>query len=143
MANILSAFYTFAHAAIHSFPEPKVLILGGSSKNSDFNALAKIIANEKSVRGLVLIGTEAARIKAEVRKHKTMVSIKDGGTTMKEIIKQTREIAKPGDIVLLSPACASFDMFKNYQDRGEQFTKEVKNLYSLAGHRGLLALGSL
>lgn len=116
-------------AAIEAFPDPKILILGGSSKNSDFASLGQKIANDRSVKGLILIGQEGPRIKAAIDAAGTFGGkMKDGAQNMREIVKTARSIAKSGDVIILSPACASFDMFKNYQDRGEQFVKEVARL---------------
>ncbi len=115
-------------AAIRAFPQPKILILGGSSKKSDFTDLAKTISSEKSVKAIILVGDESETIKGELSKHNVNVPILDGAQNMYEIISQTGKFSSPGDVVLLSPACASFGMFKNYMDRGEQFRGEVKKL---------------
>lgn len=115
-------------AAIEAFPGPKILILGGSSKNSDFTILGRKIISE-SVKDLVLIGLERGRIKAAIDAAGTFGGkMKEGAQNMREIVAVARSLALSGDIIILSPACASFDMFKNYQDRGEQFTKEVSSL---------------
>ncbi len=113
-------------AAIESFAASKILILGGSSKNSDFKELGAKIAKDKSVKGLILIGIEAEKIKKASAGFAGIV--KEGCKNMHEIVKAARELAQYGDIVILSPACASFDMFTNYEDRGNQFIKEVSNL---------------
>ncbi len=112
-------------AAIDTFPDPKILILGGSSKNSDFASLGRKITTDKSVKGLVLIGQERGRIKAAIDAAGTFGGKIKKAQNMREIVMIARSLAKSGDVIILSPACASFDMFKNYQDRGEQFTKEV------------------
>lgn len=118
-----------AIAAIESIEGPKILILGGSSKNSDFGDLASKIVGDGSVKALVLIGQEAKTIDESVRQAGDFAgSVIKGAGNMKEIIIGARRLAKPGDSIVLSPACASFDMFKNYQDRGDQFTREVKRL---------------
>lgn len=115
-------------AAIEAFREPKILILGGSSKKSDFTNLAKTISKEKTIRAIVLAGDEAKTIKEELLKYKVDVPISEGAQNMREIVSQATQFSSPGDVVLLSPACASFGMFKNYRDRGEQFAKEVNKL---------------
>jgi len=118
-------------AAIESFANKKVLILGGSSKNSDFSVLAEKIASDHSIKAILLIGQEAQRIKNSITRHGDFAGkIINGGENMKEIVKCAFSVAESGDIVVLSPACASFDMFKNYKDRGEQFIKEVRSLRS-------------
>ncbi len=116
-------------AAIDAFKSPKILIVGGSSKNSDFTNLGRIIARDKTVKGVILIGIEGKRIKeAIVKAGKFSGKIKEGAHDMKEIVASAQNLARSGDIVILSPACASFDMFKNYEDRGRQFVAEVNKL---------------
>jgi len=116
-------------AAIEAFRQPKILILGGSSKNSDFSLLAQEINQNKSIKAIILVGQEATRIKKAIAKSGgTDAKIIEGANNMHQIISRAYQEAKNGDVVILSPACASFDMFKNYQDRGMQFIKEVKNL---------------
>lgn len=121
-----------AIAAIDAFPNnPKILILGGSSKKSNFSALALKISREKSIRTLILIGEEAKRIKSAIASSGNFKGeIIENLKNMHEIVLNADKSAKNGNVVLLSPACASFDMFKNYQDRGEQFTNEVMKLKS-------------
>lgn len=113
-----------AIAAINSFKEPLILILGGSSKNSDFTELGKVINNSKNIKQIILIGGEAPKLKKFIKDEKI---IQEGAQTMGEIFFQINKVAKPGDVVLLSPACASFGMFKNYKDRGDQFKKFAQN----------------
>jgi len=118
-----------AIAAIRSFSEPEILILGGSSKNSDFMNLGKEIISRENLKALILIGQEGPRIKKAINTQGEFKGqILEGAKSMEEIISQARDVADSGDIVLLSPACASFDMFKNYKERGELFKKEVMNL---------------
>ncbi len=116
-----------AIAAIRAFFEPLVVILGGSKKNSDFSELGKVIREAKNIRALILIGEEAPRIRQIITKNadadKRLVF--EGAQNMPEIFGQIKQVAKPGDSVLLSPACASFGMFKNYKDRGEKFKNSV------------------
>jgi UDP-N-acetylmuramoylalanine--D-glutamate ligase len=115
-----------AIAAIKAFDKPKVLILGGSSKNSDFTELGKVISESASIRGIIGIGQEWEKIKLIIQSEKFKVI--EGCKNMKEIVEAAKNLAQPGDVVLLSPACASFDMFQNYKDRGEQFKKEVLSI---------------
>ncbi|MDO8621066.1 MAG: UDP-N-acetylmuramoyl-L-alanine--D-glutamate ligase [Candidatus Levybacteria bacterium] len=114
--------------AIEAFNKPKVLILGGSGKNSDFTQLINFINKAQDIRGIIGIGLEWKNIKSKIKNKK--LRIVEGCKDMKEIVRAASSLAKPGDVVLLSPACASFDMFKNYKDRGEQFKKEVNQLIS-------------
>jgi UDP-N-acetylmuramoylalanine--D-glutamate ligase len=121
-----------AIAAIQAFTVPEIVILGGSTKHSNFSELGKVLASAKNVKAIIGIGEEWERIKsslktAELGLGKETILV-EGATTMQQIVLAAATIAKPGDVVLLSPACASFDMFKNYKERGEQFKKEVKLL---------------
>lgn len=110
-----------AIAAINSFSEPLIVILGGSGKNSDFTALGETISKAKNIKAVILVGQERERILQSIKKTKAKVF--EGAQSMEEILSQARSVSKKGDVVLLSPACASFGMFKNYKDRGEQFKK--------------------
>jgi UDP-N-acetylmuramoylalanine--D-glutamate ligase len=111
-----------AIAAIQAFSEPEIVILGGSSKHSDFSELAAIINSRPNIKALVLIGEEAPKIKTAIT-HPAQFKGKllEDAKNMDEIFAQIKTVAKAGDIVLFSPACASFDMFNDYQDRGRQF----------------------
>ena len=117
-----------AVAAIESFTASEILILGGSSKNSDFSELGKILRNAKNIKAIIGIGDEWFAIKEQMGTVSSDVLLIEGAHDMKTIIAAAAKIAKSGDVVLLSPACASFGMFKNYKDRGEQFKKEVMGL---------------
>ena len=112
--------------AVAAFDAPKILILGGSKKGSDFRKLGAAISRSKSVKAIIGIGVEWPRIKRFV--HNPRITIVEGCRNMREIVRAARNLAAPGDVVLLSPACASFDMFKNYGDRGRQFKKFVRQL---------------
>ena len=116
-----------AIAALKAFAAPKVLILGGSSKGADFSELAAEITKAE-VRHVLLIGQEAKRIaealKAAGVAHYEILE----NVMMPEIVAKAKSVAQAGDIVIMSPSCASFDMFKNYKDRGEQFIAAVQSL---------------
>lgn len=114
-----------AIAAIESFDEPKILILGGSSKNSDFTQLGQIISDSKSIKTIIGIGQEWPRIRSKINDLGSKIKIIEGCSDMREIVGKCAEIGDIGDIVLLSPACASFDMFSSYKDRGEQFKHQI------------------
>lgn len=102
-------------AAIAGFEQPKVLIMGGQSKGADFTPL-KTAMNE-SVREVILIGEDANKIEAVLM---DLVKI-TRAESLEEAVLRAKEIAHPGEVVMLSPACASFDMFENYKARGEAF----------------------
>ena len=104
-------------AALKSFDEPIILLLGGSEKNADYQDLIKTIV-QKKVKLIIPIGSTAKRIVPEIGETKSM----------QEALKIAKEKASSGDIVLLSPASASFDAFKNYKERGRIFKEEVLSL---------------
>lgn len=112
-------------AAIKAFSEPLVLIAGGSEKWSDFTELGKVITKAKNVKAVVLIGETAGQIEKAIKKARGKVQLIKGCKNMEEIVAAAANAALPGGVVVLSPACASFDMFRNYKDRGEQFKKAV------------------
>lgn len=116
-----------AIAAIDSFSEPLILIVGGSDKGSDYTDLGKRIANSR-VRVLIVIGAMTNRILGAVTDAGYAGEVVTGLSTMKDIVQSAHANACPGDVVLLSPACASFDMFKNYKVRGKEFKDEVEHI---------------
>lgn len=118
-----------AIAALRAFPnQPKVIILGGSYKGSDFSELARELAAQTQPTQAIVIGAEAPRI---------MAALNEAGFTQYEVLenataslftRRAAELAQPGGVVLLSPSAASFGLFKNYADRGEQFIAAVHSL---------------
>lgn len=116
-----------AIAAIASFDCPCVLIVGGSEKGSDFTELGTVIARSR-VRALIVIGDMTRRILTAVDDAGYSGKRITGLRTMKDIVGCAQKEAHAGDVVLLSPACASFDMFPNYKVRGVQFKEEVNRL---------------
>lgn len=116
-----------AIAAIKSFTEPMILILGGSDKGSDYTKLGKTISSSRNLKAVILIGKMGPTIRRSI--YNFSGQIVSGGKTMIQIIKQAKQFAEPGDVVVLSPACASFDMFANYKDRGNKFKAYVKKLH--------------
>lgn len=119
-----------AIAAIKAFKSPEILVLGGSSKGSDFSELGKVISEARNIKAIIGIGVEWPRIKSKIKSQNSKIKIIEGCKNMEEIAQAAFDAAEPEDIVLLTPACASFDMFKNYKDRGEQFKKYVFELNS-------------
>jgi UDP-N-acetylmuramoylalanine--D-glutamate ligase len=113
--------------ALESFSEPVILIAGGKGKGQDFAPLAE--AARGRVRQAVLIGADRARIRFVLEA--VGVPCADA-SSMHEAVKLARSVAGVGDVVLLSPACASFDMFDNYEQRGDVFKAAV---HELAGSR--------
>jgi UDP-N-acetylmuramoylalanine--D-glutamate ligase len=115
-----------AIVAMKSFSQPKVLILGGSDKGADYISLAEEVA-KNNVRQVITIGETGAKI-AESLSQKGFNQITKGEEAMPEIVKQAQQIAQEGDVVLLSAASASFGLFKDYKDRGNQFKQAVQEL---------------
>jgi len=116
--NVNSVWY-----ALESMPANVVLIMGGVDKGNDYNILKDLIHSK--VSAIVCIGKDNARIH-EAFENETGVIVNTN--SMKEAVTLAYHLAKKGDTVLLSPACASFDLFKNYEDRGNQFKTAVREL---------------
>ncbi len=117
-----------AIAAIKSFQNPEILILGGSSKQSNFEELGKVIGESENIKAIIGIGEEWAKIKAEIKNVRPETLIIEGADSMEKIVLAASKLAIPGDVVVLSPACASFGLFKDYKDRGNQFKEQVNRL---------------
>lgn len=120
-------------AAIRSFSEPLIIILGGSEKGSDYKPLCEELIKTKNLKALIFIGQTTERILSGISSVGSLsgdVRVFKGMKDMSEVIRLSKKISKDGDVVLLSPACASFDMFRNYKERGELFRKEVQGLAS-------------
>jgi UDP-N-acetylmuramoylalanine--D-glutamate ligase len=115
--------------SIESFDAPLILIAGGRDKAGDFSALRAPVAGR--VKILVLIGEAAGKIKDALGGVTETVRAKD----LREAVELSRQKAEKGDVVLLSPACASFDMFLDFEDRGRQFKKIVMELGPNGGRR--------
>jgi UDP-N-acetylmuramoylalanine--D-glutamate ligase len=106
-----------------------VLIAGGDGKGQDFAPLADAVAG--AARAVVLIGRDAPLIAAALGSSHVPL---EHATSMPEAVSKARKAAQPGDVVLLSPACASFDMFANYKARGEAFCAAVRELEAAHAH---------
>jgi UDP-N-acetylmuramoylalanine--D-glutamate ligase len=107
---------------LYSFEEPVVLILGGKDKGGDFSLLAERIKHK--VKGVVVIGEATQRIR-QALEPVTRVTV---ATSLTDAVSQAVVFASRGDVVLLSPACASFDMFRDYHHRGLEFKRLVREL---------------
>ena len=112
--------------ALESFPSNIHLILGGKDKGSDYSVLNDLL--RQRVKRVYTIGAAAAKIESQI------VSSKNGGPelvhaeTLENAIRKANAVAQPGDVVVLAPACASFDQFKNYEQRGQTFKEIVRIL---------------
>ncbi|MDP4200352.1 MAG: UDP-N-acetylmuramoyl-L-alanine--D-glutamate ligase [Bacteroidota bacterium] len=116
--NVDSVYY-----ALGSFKEPIILIAGGKDKGNDYSKIKDLV--EQHVKAIVTVGKGAEKIE---KFFKGMKPIHSAGMSMEEAVRLAKEAAAPGDIVLLSPACASFDMFENYEHRGRVFKELVNQL---------------
>jgi UDP-N-acetylmuramoylalanine--D-glutamate ligase len=115
--NVDSMWY-----ALGSFNTPVVLIAGGRDKDSDFTVLRERI--QEKTREVILIGEAAKKMDKEFKGAAKLHKVK----SLEAAVKRAKKIAQEGDVVMLSPGCASFDMFKNFEDRGDQFKTMVMNL---------------
>ena len=109
--------------ALESMKTPVVLILGGKDKGNDYNEIKELVKQKCS--GLVYLGADNSKLYANF--DELGIPVRDTHS-MKECVEACYEMARPGDTVLLSPCCASFDLFKNMEDRGEQFKTLVRSL---------------
>lgn len=116
--NVNSTWY-----ALESMNKPVVLILGGVDKGNDYSLLSELV--KEKVKAIVCMGIDNAKIH-ESFKNDTPVIV--NAASAQEAVFASFRLAAKGDVVLLSPACASFDLFKNYEDRGDQFKKAVRDL---------------
>ena len=109
-------------AAVNGFDVPLVLIAGGDGKGADFEPLGRALRESAGrIRKVVLLGRDAPAIRSLVEGHVPVAS----ADTMAEAVARAREAAQPGDAVLLSPACASWDMYRDYRERGRDYRAEV------------------
>lgn len=116
-----------AIAAMRAFDAPKIIILGGSSKGANFSEVAQVAARS-DIKLAILIGEEADQIEKSLRDANVSLVNLGADTTMQAVVALASERASSGDIVILSPACASFGMFRDYKDRGDQFIKAVEQI---------------
>lgn len=115
-------------AAMQSFMAPEIVIMGGYDKGGNFDAFAKDVANLANIKKILLIGHTKDLIAGSLNQAGISNFEVLSTTNFKEIIDQAYHQANAGDVVLLSPGCASFDMFKNFYERGEQFKQIVREM---------------
>lgn len=116
--NVNSTWY-----ALESMNNPVILILGGVDKGNDYSMLTDLVKSK--VKAIICLGTDNKKI---IKAFSGVVDTILEAKSAKEAVAQSYKIGKKGDTVLLSPACASFDMFENYEDRGTQFKQAVRAL---------------
>jgi UDP-N-acetylmuramoylalanine--D-glutamate ligase len=109
--------------ALESMTVPTILILGGVDKGNDYEVLKDLV--KEKVKAIVCLGIDNRKIHEAFG---DVVALMINTTSAEDAVKAAYHFAAKGDAVLLSPACASFDLFKNYEDRGDQFKKAVKEL---------------
>ena len=115
--NVNSAWF-----ALESTLKPTVLILGGVDKGNDYSLLKELV--QEKVKAIVCMGTDNKKIHEAFAGTVKLIDT----ASAEDAVQAAYALAVPGDVVLLSPACASFDLFKNYEDRGRQFKEAVMNL---------------
>lgn len=116
--NVNSAWY-----ALESMNRPVVWIVGGTDKGNDYNVLKDLV--KEKVHTIVCLGKDNRKI---ISAFSTVVPFITEASSAKEAVLKASKASKQGDTVLLSPACASFDLFENYEDRGNQFKEAVRSL---------------
>lgn len=115
--NVNSTWY-----ALESMTKPTVLILGGVDKGNDYSLIEELV--KEKVKAIVCMGLDNKKIHEAFDANVKVVDT----DSAEDAVQASYSLATPGDVVLLSPACASFDLFKNYEDRGKQFKEAVRNL---------------
>ncbi len=116
--NVNSCWY-----ALQSMKTKTILILGGKDKGNDYSEIADLVREKCS--GLIFLGADNSKLHTFFDEYGLPIS---DVQSMKDCIASARKMAKSGETVLLSPCCASFDLFKSYEDRGNQFKQEVNNI---------------
>ena len=116
--NVNSTWY-----ALESMQKKTVLVIGGVDKGNDYSLIADLV--KEKVKAIVCMGTDNTKI---IEFFKDIVPVIVEADSAKKAVTASFKLAEKGDVVLLSPACASFDLFKNYEDRGRQFKESVKEL---------------
>jgi UDP-N-acetylmuramoylalanine--D-glutamate ligase len=109
--------------ALESMTKPTILVLGGTDKGNDYTLIAELVKDK--VKAIVCMGVDNKKI---IEAFKDVVPVMVETDSAKKAVNASFKLAAKGDVVLLSPACASFDLFKNYEDRGAQFKNAVREL---------------
>jgi UDP-N-acetylmuramoylalanine--D-glutamate ligase len=112
-----------AFFALDSMNSPTVWIVGGVDKGNDYSELMALV--HEKVKAIICLGVDNKKI---IDAFGNVVDVMVEVTSMNDAVKMAQRMAEKGDVVLLSPACASFDLFQNYEDRGKQFKNAVQNL---------------
>lgn len=116
-------------AAVRAFEVPEVLIAGGYDKGVDLLDLVAALSQQANLKHIILIGQTGPQLKELFWQNDYHnVTLLEGKPSMQAIVETATEQVAPGDVVIMSPACASFDMFKNFADRGDQFVAAVEAL---------------
>jgi UDP-N-acetylmuramoylalanine--D-glutamate ligase len=110
-------------SALESLDRPVVALLGGKDKGEPFDLLAPALANR--ARAVITFGAAGARIAEELG---SVEGVERMGDDFRAVLERAAAVARPGDVVLLSPACSSFDMFDNYEHRGRIFVEQAKEI---------------
>jgi UDP-N-acetylmuramoylalanine--D-glutamate ligase len=113
--NVNATYY-----ALESMKQPTVWIVGGVDKGNDYTEIEALV--KRKVKAIVCLGIDNQKILDFFKDKKELIY---STSSMEEAVKISKSLAKSGDTVLLSPCCASFDLFDNYEDRGTKFKKEV------------------
>jgi UDP-N-acetylmuramoylalanine--D-glutamate ligase len=116
--NVDAVYY-----ALNSYKQPLILLMGGVDKGNEYEVLDSLV--KQKVKGLICLGTDNSKLEQHFGQLVPQLFATD---SVEDAVIKAKEWANPGDVVLLSPACASFDLFKNYEDRGDQFKATVKRL---------------
>lgn len=116
--NVNAAYY-----ALESMNRPTVWIVGGVDKGNDYSALMPLV--RQKVKAIICLGLDNEKL---IDVFSPAVNLMVEASNMQEAVQAAYHLAEKGDAVLLSPACASFDLFDNYEDRGNQFKEQVRQL---------------
>jgi UDP-N-acetylmuramoylalanine--D-glutamate ligase len=116
--NVNSTWY-----ALECMTKPTVWIVGGQDKGNDYSSLRQLV--KQKVKAIICLGVDNSKI---INEFSGIVKQIEEANSAFEAVQKAYHLSETGDVVLLSPACASFDLFENYEDRGNQFKKAVNDL---------------